>query len=171
MPAYPGVGKLGAVAAAGEDIGKFIEVQAFAGLAVFAFSVGTLHAGDDAGDFGAERRIGGCGDGQRDLQQVKLALQVGRQLQTGETLRLFDQVDLQGDGTLVSLGGEHFRVVGNVSRLDPVGASAVDVYSEETGLGVLDKLLGIGYGGGSGEGGDREGNEQNTKTEHAPTIA
>ena len=83
--------------------------------------------------------VGGRGEHQRNFQEQHLARQVGGQFQAVEAGCLLGEIHLRGNGALVRLGRQDFRVVGDVGGLHPIGAAGVYTEFQQLGFGVLDK--------------------------------
>ena len=81
----------------------------------------------------------GVGRTSEIFRSQHLASQVGGQLQAVEAGGLLGEIHLRGNGALVRLGRQDFRVVGDVGGLHPVGAAGVYTQLQQFGLGVLDE--------------------------------
>ena len=156
VPAGPDVQQLLRVPRRGHDLRDVLEVEALAlGRAVLALAVHALHRRAEARQLRRLGRIVGRGHGQRELQEPELARRLRVDLHAVEAGGLLGVPHARGDGLLVGLRREDLGVVGDVGRLDPVGATRVDPELQQVLLGRLDELLRLVGGRGPGPGRSR----------------
>ena len=147
VPARPGIAQFLGVAARGHQTRQVLDVQAlvFAGRAPLSFAVSAFHARGNLGDLRTLAGIGRSGKHQGNFQEQHLARQVGGQLQAVEARGLLGEFHLRGNGALVRLGRQNFRVVGDVGGLYPIGAAGVHAEFKQFGFGVFDEGFRLRY--------------------------
>ena len=161
VPAAPHVEQLARVAAIRHDLRDVVDVEALVLLgAILALAVAALHPGCDPGQLLALLGIGRRGDGQRQLEELQLALQVGRELQLLESGRLLHKIDGRRDRPLVRPRGQNFRVPGNEIGLDPTGSPGLGDQVGQSRFHVVQEGLGLGRGGQPAGGGQGDCNSQ-----------
>ncbi len=155
VPAGPRVLQDFRIAALGDDLAELLEILAAvrAARAIFSLSVSAFHARSNPRELLAFLRVGGGGDGKRELEQLDLAFGDGVELEPVEAGGLLRVLDRGRDSLLVEFGGDQFSVVGDVRGLDPVGTAGIDAQGEELLFDVVDEVAGF-FGGRFGIGGE-----------------
>ena len=114
--------------------------------AILPFSVTAIKRRRDLRQFLAQLRLLRRGQGQGQLQQQKLALQLRRQVERFEALAFVDQFGRAGDDSFVLVRREQLRVVGDIGFLDPSGAALQSTHLQEFGFRAIHKGLRFGDG-------------------------
>ena len=90
------------------------------------FAVGAFQAGGESRDLVGFVGIGRRREGRGRASAASSCAADGRQRDASNWSRFLRVLHRSVDARLVQLGGEGFRVVGDVGRFDPVGAAGID---------------------------------------------
>ena len=136
---------------------------------VRAAAVEALHFGDDAGKLALQRGLRGRHGGERGLQQVQLAGEIGRQVRRIEAGRGGGQLRGGGHQLGVGGGGQGVGIVVDIGAAHPVRAARGNPQFQQARLGFSDELArGVGIDG--RRGGRGTGAQADAQQQHGPAT-